>query len=126
MVQFILRIKIRSLAKQNLRATEGPRPPKSLKYPIDFTDVEAIRGPDAGRVANPKSTFDALENGRLVETTVTLSEALEVTTTLKDTAAAAAAQVENEKRMPDGALQDVTAPTPTKMVTWNALVKVRK
>ncbi len=87
-------------------------------------------------MANPKLTYDALEKtrptagqapaARLVETTVTLNEALEVTSTLKDTAAVAAEQVENEKRMPDGALQDVAAPTPTKMVTWNALVKVRK
>ncbi len=87
-------------------------------------------------MANPKSTVDALEvirpaagrapAARLVETTVTLSEVLEVASTPKDTAAVAAEQVENEKRLPDGALQDVAAPTPTKMVTWNALVKVRK
>ena len=119
-----------------LRATDGSHPPEGLKYPIDLTHVEALYGLDAGRVANPKITYDSLETtrsaagqapaARLVETTVTLGETLQVTSTPKDTAAVAAEQVENEKRMPDGALQDVTAPAPTKMVTWNALVKVRK
>ena len=63
-------------------------------------------------MANPNSNFVAPENGQLVETTVKLSEALEVTSTLKDTAATAAEKVENEKSMPDVALQDVTAPHP--------------
>ena len=48
---------------------------------------------------------------------MTLSGALEVRTTPKDTGAVAAEQVENETRMPDGALQDVTAPTHIKIVT---------
>ena len=68
-------------------------------------------------MANPKSTYHTLKKGRLVEEAVTLSGALEVRTTPKDTGAVAAEQVENEKRMPDGALQDVTAPTPIKIVT---------
>ena len=87
-------------------------------------------------MANPVLTVDALQvaqpaagqalTARLVETTVTLNEALKVSSILKDTTAVAALQIENEKHMPDGALQDVTAPTPTKMVTWNALIKVKK
>ena len=80
-------------------------------------------------------TFDAIEvthvagqapAARLVQKIVALSGDEEVVTVPKDTAATAAAQIENEKSLPEGALQDVEAPTPTKMVTWNAHVKIKK
>lgn len=79
-------------------------------------------------------TFDAIEvthvagqapAARLVQKVVALSGDEEVFTIPKDTATAAA-QIENEKSLPEGALQDVEAPTPTKMVTWNAHVKIKK
>ena len=46
--------------------------------------------------------------------------------TLKDTTTVAVEQVENERRLPEGALQNVAAPTPTRMVTWNAHLRVKK
>lgn len=108
------------------RATDGVYPPESLKYPIELKNVEALRGAKAQPDAAPAMTFDTMMNGRLVEQTVPLSENQEVVTIPKNTAVANAAQIENERRFPEGALQDVTATTPTRMVTWNAYITIKK
>ncbi|KAL2056514.1 hypothetical protein ABVK25_002908 [Lepraria finkii] len=83
--------------------TDGACPPESLKYPINLSNVEALYGKDAGKVAAAKVTFDAIEVthvagqapvARLVQKVVALSGDEEVVTIPKDTAATAAAQIE--------------------------------
>ena len=116
--------------------TEGPHPPETLKYPKNLDNVEALRGPKTKPVTNEKLTVNAIvvaqgaigqaPAARLVETVVPLSGDQKPISSLKDTAAVTVEQIENEKRLPEGALQDVAASTPTKMVTWNAHLKVKK
>ena len=116
--------------------TDGPHPPETLKYPKNFDNVEALRGPRAKPLTNEELIVDAIvvaqgadgqaPVAQFVETVVPLSGDQQPVNTLKNTVAVAAEQIENEKRLPEGALQDVTAPTPTKMVTWNAHLKVKK
>ena len=116
--------------------TDGPNPPESLKYPKNLNHVEALHGAEATGETEEHVTIDALEvtvnaagqapAAQLVEKTLPTKEGQEVVISPKNTAASAAEQAENEKSFPKGALQNVADPTPTKMVTWNAHVKVKK
>lgn len=116
--------------------TDGPNPPESLKYPKNLKHVEALHGAEVTREIDEDVTIDALEVtvnaagqapvAQLVEKTIPTKEGQEVVITPKNTAASAAEQADNEKRFPKGALQNVADPTPTKMITWNAHVKVLK
>ena len=116
--------------------TGGPYPPATLGYPKDLDHVEALRGLNAKTRTIEEMTVDAIAAAqtatlqapapRFVETVIPVSGDQTPVSTPKDTAAVAVEQIENERRLPEGALQDVAAPTPTKMVTWNAHVKVKK
>lgn len=116
--------------------TEGPQPPAKFEYPKILDHVEALRGVNAKPRKIEKLTVDAIvvaqdaivqaPAARFVETVISLSGDQSPINTLKDTAAAAVEQIENERRLPEGALLDVAAPTPTRMVTWNAHLKVKK
>ncbi|KAK4695524.1 hypothetical protein P7C71_g2239, partial [Lecanoromycetidae sp. Uapishka_2] len=102
-----------------------------LKYPLDLSGVEALRGDSATVIANPTQTFTAIESdqhgsARLVEKIVSLSGDQKVVTVPKDVTTTAKEQIENEKNFPDGALQNVQNKKPTSMVTWDAHVKVKK
>ena len=114
--------------------TGGPRPPETLKYPKNLDNVEALRGSKTKPVTNEKLTVDAIlvaqgamgqaPAAQSVEIVVPLSGDQKRVSCLKDTATVTVEQIEIEKSLPEGALQDVAAPTPTKMATWDAHLNV--
>ena len=97
--------------------------------------VEALHGLNAKPRKNEKLTVDAIvvaQDGNVqapaaqfVETIIPLTGDQNPVSILKDTTVVGIEHIEYEGRLPEVALLDVAAPTPTRMATWNAHLDVK-